>query len=134
MASLVRRLEAVLIVGIGGFAGASSRHIIEIVVPGSLVGTALVNVLGCLVLGFVFYDELYDNTLAGPTRTILATGFIASFTTYSTFVIDAVTAPPAVGIAYVAGNYALGFFAVVIGRAGARRVARQSKPEVSRGD
>ena len=127
--STLRRVEAMVIVGIGGFAGASSRHLIETVVPGSLAGTATVNVVGCLVLGFVFYEELYENALAGSTRTILATGFIASFTTYSTFILDAVTAPPPVGLGYVVASYGLGFLGVLLGRASARRVTEAQPPQ-----
>jgi CrcB protein len=43
-------------------------------------------------LGFILYEELYSDTISQASRTLLATGYIASFTTYSTFIIDAVTA------------------------------------------
>lgn len=135
MTALLRRLEALLIVGIGGFAGSSSRHLVNSVIPGELIGTAVVNVLGCLVLGFVLYEELYEDTLAQPTRTILATGFIASFTTYSAFIFDTVTAQPVIALVYVGGSYVLGFLGILIGRAGARRITSGGLPaEVTSGD
>lgn len=122
-------LEAVLIVGIGGFAGSNLRYFVGSFVPSSLVATATVNVLGCLALGFFLYEEQYDGAISRPGRTILATGFIASFTTYSTFVVDALGTAPVAALGYVAGSYALGFAAVVVGRESARWVT-ESLPAV----
>jgi CrcB protein len=119
------RLEVVLIVGIGGFAGANLRYLLELVVPSSLFATLAANVLGCLALGFFFYEGKYGDSISKPARTVIATGFISSFTTYSTFVVDAATAAPAVALVYVAGSYGLGFAAVLAGRGLAvRAVAR----------
>jgi Integral membrane protein possibly involved in chromosome condensation len=115
-------LEVVLIIGIGGFAGSNLRYFVDSVLPHSLVSTATVNVLGCVALGFFLYEKLYTETISQPARTVLSTGFISSFTTYSTFVLDAITATPLIGVGYLAGSYALGFFGVLVGRAGARRV------------
>jgi CrcB protein len=116
------RLEAVLLVGIGGFAGSNLRYFVESVVPSSLVATTTVNVLGCLALGVLLYEEQYGGAISRPGRTILATGFVASFTTYSTFVVDTLETAPGAALGYVAGSYALGFAAVVLGREAARRV------------
>lgn len=119
---LLGHLEAVLIVGIGGFAGSNLRYLVESLVPATLVATATVNVVGCLALGFFFYEKQFSGTISESGRTVLATGFIASFTTYSTFVIDAVTTTPAVGLAYAGGSYLLGFLGVLAGRAVAAAV------------
>jgi CrcB protein len=124
----LEHLEAVLVVGIGGFAGSNLRFFVEQLVPSSLVATATVNILGCAVLGFFLYEELYSDTISQASRTLLATGFIASFTTYSTFVIDAVSSAPVVAVGYVLGSYALGFAAVLLGREGARRVTNPGRP------
>ncbi len=124
----LKQLEAVSIVGIGGFAGSNLRYFVETVVPSSLLATATVNVLGCILLGLVLYEELYQDTVSQTARTILATGFIASFTTYSTFVIDALNTTPLLAITYIIGSYALGFAGVLIGREGARRVTSIGQP------
>lgn len=124
----LEQLEAILIVGIGGFAGSNLRYFVELVVPSSLVATAAVNVLGSLALGFFLYEDLYGGTISKPSRTILATGFIASFTTYSTFVIDTIVTTPVVSLGYVAGSYVLGFAAVLVGREGARWVTAAVPP------
>jgi len=124
----IEQLEAVVIVGIGGFAGSNLRYFVETVVPSSLLATATVNVVGCIALGLVLYEELYEDLISQPARTILATGFIASFTTYSTFVVDALTTTPLLAVGYIVGSYALGFGGVLIGRAGARHVTAAHHP------
>jgi len=125
---ILERLEAILVVGIGGFAGSNLRYFVELLVPDSLAATMTVNVLGCLALGFLVYEGLFEGTISSTGRTLLATGFIASFTTYSTFIIDAITTTPVVGIGYVAGSYAAGFGAVVAGRNAARLVTGVGTP------
>lgn len=130
----LEHLETILIIGIGGFAGSNLRYFVDLIVPSTLAATLTVNTLGCLALGFLLYEEIYSGTISQSGRSILATGFIASFTTYSTFIIDTLQSAPMVAIGYVAGSYALGFVAVLVGRDGARRVTNtsQSTLEVSK--
>lgn len=116
----VEHLESVLVVGIGGFAGSNLRYFVELSVPHSLVATAIVNVLGSLAIGFFVYEEIFSDTLSPATRTLMATGFIASFSTYSTFIIGSMTTTPATGLLYVIGSYGIGFGAVIVGRETAR--------------
>lgn len=118
----LEHLEVVLIIGIGGFAGSNLRYFVDSIVPYSLLATATVNFLGCMALGFFLYEKLYSETISQPARTVLSTGFISSFTTYSTFVIDAITATPMIALGYVAVSYTLGFIGVLVGRASARCV------------
>lgn len=124
----LEHVEAVLAVGIGGFAGSNLRYFVELTVPHSLAATATVNTLGCLALGFFLYEKHFGGTISQPSRTLLATGFIASFTTYSTFIIDALTTTPPVAVGYVIGSYALGFGAVLAGRESARWITRIVPP------
>jgi CrcB protein len=114
------RAEAVLGVAIGGFVGANLRYLVEIVVPSSLVATAIVNVVGSFALALIVYEAEFSGRLTAASRRVLATGLLSSFTTYSTFVVDALTATPALGAGYVVGSYALGFVGVLGGRALAR--------------
>lgn len=83
---------------------------------------------------FFLYEELYSDTISQTSRTILATGFIASFTTYSTFVIDAVTTAPVVALGYIAGSYVLGFIAVLLGRESARWATKTVQSTSEAGD
>lgn len=129
----LEQLEGILVVGIGGFAGSNFRYAVELFVPSSLAATALVNVLGSLALGFFIYESRLTGTISETSRTLIATGFIASFTTYSTFVVDALTTTPALAVGYIIGSYALGFGAVLVGREAARwlRSVTPPTPEVS---
>lgn len=129
----LEHLEAILVVGIGGFAGSNLRYFVELFVPGSLASTVLVNALGSFVLGFLIYESHLTGAISETSRTLIATGFIASFTTYSTFVVDALTTTPVLAVGYIIGSYTLGFGAVLVGREAARwlRSATPPTPEVS---
>jgi len=115
------RAEAAALVAVGGFAGANLRFLAGQAVAG-LGGTLAVNALGSFLLGFLVYEAELAGVLSRRARLVLATGFLSSFTTYSTFVLDAASAAPAVAVAYVAASYGLGFAGVLAGRAVAARV------------
>lgn len=120
---------ALVLVAIGGFAGSNLRFLFDIVVPSTLVATLSVNVLGCAALGFFLYEGRYSGIISERTHLVLLTGFISSFTTYSTFVMDAITTSPALGLSYVVATYAFGFGAVLVGRTGAQKVAARPNGE-----
>jgi CrcB protein len=128
---LLEHVETILIIAIGGFAGSNLRYFAELTLPHSLVATVTVNTLGCLALGFLLYEDIYGDAISQSGRSILATGFISSFTTYSTFIIDTVSTTPLLAVGYVIGSYTLGFAAVLLGRNGARRVTATSQQEAS---
>ncbi|GAD52899.1 crcB protein [Halarchaeum acidiphilum MH1-52-1] len=120
--TLLSRLEVVALIALGGFAGANCRHIAGLLLPG-LGGTLLANVCGAFLLGFVLYESIYAGSLSPETRLAVSTGFLSSFTTYSTFAVQSAQSEPLVLVGNVVANYALGFAAVLAGRALARRVA-----------
>ncbi|KTG11531.1 chromosome condensation protein CrcB [Haloprofundus marisrubri] len=113
------RLESLALVAIGGFAGSNLRYFAALVLPG-LAGTLAVNVVGSFALGFVLYERLYSGLLAKETRVVVSTGFLSSFTTYSTFALQSAQAPPLWLVVNVVANYTLGFSAVLLGRYVAR--------------
>ncbi|MFB6170899.1 MAG: fluoride efflux transporter CrcB [Haloarculaceae archaeon] len=115
----LQTLEALVLIAVGGFVGANLRYAVAQVVPG-LGGTLLANVSGSVVLGFLLYEALYTGVLAERTRVVLGTGFLSSFTTYSTFVVQSVQAGPVLFVGNVAATYALGFAGVLVGRRLAR--------------
>ena len=110
----LQRAEAILLIAIGGFVGANARYAVGLVVPG-LAGTFLANVTGSALLGFVLYEAMLTGLLADKTRLVFATGFLSSYTTYSTFALETVQATPLLGAANVLASYALGFAAVYVG-------------------
>ena len=108
-------IDVVVLVAIGGFLGANARYGIGLVYPG-LSGTLVVNVTGSFLLGFVVYEAMYTDYLSDRSRLLISTGFISSYTTYSTFAYETVAAGPEIGVLNVAGSYAFGFAGVVLGR------------------
>jgi CrcB protein len=118
------RLESLALIAIGGFAGSNLRYFVGFLAPGPY-GTLAVNVLGSFALGFVLYETLYSGVLSRETRAVVSTGFLSSFTTYSTFALQSAQAPPRLLVANVVANYALGFAAVLLGRRLARAVDRR---------
>jgi len=118
----LRTAEIVFLIAVGGFAGANLRHVLSLLVPG-LGGTFAANVIGCFALGFLVYEAELVGVVARETSYVAGTGFLSSFTTYSTFALETVQSAPLVGLGYVAASYAVGFTAVLIGRAVARRLA-----------
>ena len=51
-------------------------------------GTMVVNLLGCLVIGFVWALAETRWQLSGATRAVLFIGFMGAFTTFSSFVLE----------------------------------------------
>ena len=131
---LLEQVEKMLIIAVGGFAGSNLRYFVELTLPSTLGATMAVNVLGSMALGFLFYETIFGDTISASGRSLMATGVISSFTTYSTFIIDAITTTPLVAVGYVIGSYALGFTAVVVGRESARRVLASSHPPPEAGN
>jgi CrcB protein len=113
---LLTQLEPIFLIAIGGFAGANLRYVVDLLAPGGLLGTFLVNVIGSFALGVLVYDSLNQPAIADNSRLVFGTGFLSSFTTYSTFVIEAVRSEPQVAVGYVGASYIVGFLAVIAGR------------------
>lgn len=120
MSSGVRQTHGGALVAVGGFGGAVSRYGVYVAVGDTLVSTLLVNVIGSVALALVLAGWIGSS---GRTRVrrFAATGFLSSFTTYSTFVLGAIQQEPAAGIAYVLVTYATGFLAAAVGIALGRR-------------
>ena len=51
-------------------------------------GTFVINVLGCLMFGLIWSLAEDRLVISGDTRLILLTGFMGSFTTFSTFAFE----------------------------------------------
>ncbi|WP_135819647.1 fluoride efflux transporter FluC [Halostella litorea] len=108
-------VESLALVALGGFVGANARYAVGLAVPVPWA-TLAVNVAGSALLGFVLYEEAYLGAFSRQFRVALGTGFLSSLTTYSTFAVETAALSPALALANVLGNYALGFAAVALGR------------------
>lgn len=113
------RLETLALVGIGGFAGSNLRYLIAGILSGP-PGTLVANAIGSFVLGFMLYEAMYSGLLSDRTHLVGATGFLSSFTTYSTFALQTALVSPVWMLVNVFANYALGFGGVLLGREFAR--------------
>ena len=116
------RLRSLALVAAGGFVGATARYGVGLALPtGFPWGTLTVNVAGSFALAVVLYEERLRGALGPETRLLVGTGFLSSFTTYSTFATETASLAPEMAILNVAANYGLGLLAVLAGRSVARR-------------
>jgi fluoride exporter len=86
-------LNTALLVGVFGAAGALARHGLNTaaaLLPGPFPwGTPLANVLGCFLFGLVWALSEQRALIPRPLGLILLTGFVGSFTTFSTYIFEA---------------------------------------------
>lgn len=80
-------------IGLGGFAGAISRYLLDGWVStanrGSFPwGTLVVNVSGSLVLGLLYALAVERAALPGELRGPLMIGFVGAYTTFSTLTLE----------------------------------------------
>jgi CrcB protein len=80
-------------IAIGGSFGAMSRHWMSISTYQWLghefpYGTLMVNLLGSLLIGFLSVLLVYRFQVSETVRLGVLSGFLGSFTTFSTFAID----------------------------------------------
>jgi CrcB protein len=85
----------VLFIGIGGFFGAISRYLASFLLQKLAgesefpLGIMCVNIIGCLVIGFLGGMSDSYNLFSQEARALIFTGFLGAFTTFSTFSYDA---------------------------------------------
>lgn len=89
-------LTKILLVGLGGFIGASLRYISGLVVSRFTSETPfpfetfIVNMLGCLLIGFLAGLADTRDLFTETSRVFVFTGVLGAFTTFSTFSHDTV--------------------------------------------
>ncbi|AMA73162.1 fluoride efflux transporter CrcB [Aneurinibacillus thermoaerophilus] len=77
-----------LLVGLGGIAGAVCRYLLGIWVGAGMLfpfSTFLINLFGCFILAFFYTLTTARFTVHPYFRLSFGTGFVGSFTTFSTF-------------------------------------------------
>ena len=84
------------LIGLAGFIGTLSRYWLSGVVARRYgetfpLGTLVVNLVGCFLVGLLFY-LLQDRFLVNQTvRTVILIGFLGGFTTFSSFGLQTFT-------------------------------------------
>lgn len=114
-------------VGIGGFIGSVLRYWLsdaaQRAVPGTSfpVGTLVVNVAGCLVIGLLAGAADARGLIGPDARAFLFAGLLGGFTTFSAFALESVNAfkagSAAIALLNIAASVVLGIGAAWLGRA-----------------
>lgn len=120
---------------IGGSLGAVARYAISLGLPTETgrfpLGTFVINISGSFVLGFLLITLIEQFPLGRLARPVIGTGFIGAYTTFSTFMVEAVllvrAGKPEIALAYLAGSVVAGLFAVWFGMLSARVVLRAER-------
>lgn len=118
-------IKEVLLVGVGSFVGGGARHLVSRMVQTGAVGqfplaTFIVNVVGCLLIGFLSALRWTGGWMSPEMRLLLTTGFCGGFTTFSTFMNEnaslASDGRGAVAVVYAALSLSVGLAAVWAGQ------------------
>lgn len=85
--------RTLIMIGAGGFLGSVSRYLASRFIQQSFLssfpyGTFLVNVVGCLLIGFLYGLIEKGHMLSTEWRMFLIVGFCGGFTTFSTFTYE----------------------------------------------
>lgn len=119
-------IKNMLLVALGGALGSVARYVLSAAVQASAQsnypwGTMAVNVLGCLVIGFVSALAAAHGMISPGLKLLLATGFCGGFTTFSTFMQETLTLTSTgnatTALLYIVASVAMGFMAAAAGMA-----------------
>lgn len=117
-----------LLIGLGGFAGAMTRYLVDVRISAAMGatfpwGTMVINVSGSLAVGLLFALITEHAALPPGWRSPLMIGFLGSYTTFSTLALESwrmiedgawlaaggnLLGSPALGLIAVIGGVALG--------------------------
>lgn len=119
----------------GGAAGAVTRYAVSLAVPAAAGqfpwDTFAVNVSGSLALGVLLILLLEQFPQGRLARPVVGSGFIGAYTTFSTFMVDAVKlahdGKPELAAAYVVASLLCGLIAVWAGMLAARALIRTER-------
>lgn len=89
-------MKDIIFLALAGSLGALSRYGLSGLTQrlsgaGFPLGTLLVNVLGCLIIGFIMQLGLSTDIIPRSLRIIVTVGFLGAFTTFSTFSFETVS-------------------------------------------
>ena len=85
-------MKQFLLVFLGGGLGSMLRYAVSKFFNGYFqhffLGTFLVNIIGCLLIGLFLGLSLKENLISHNQTLLLVTGFCGGFTTFSTFALE----------------------------------------------
>jgi len=85
--------KILFIIGSGSFLGGVARFLVSRYIQNNVftsfpIGTLVVNVLGCFLIGLIFGLSERGNVMSSEWRMFLTVGFCGGFTTFSTFAYE----------------------------------------------
>ena len=88
-------MRVIWYVALGGAVGSVARYLVGMTIQSRSgadfpVGTLLVNLSGCLLLGFLIQYALQTPAITPQVRALLTTGLCGGYTTFSTFSYETV--------------------------------------------
>ncbi len=116
-------MKQVLLVFLGGGLGSILRYLISkplnTLVGNFYLGTLTVNIIGCLLIGFIIGLSAKNNLLSYDSTLFLATGISGGFTTFSALALEKHTLIKADEflslLLYAGSSILLGILAVALG-------------------
>lgn len=86
-------MKTFLYIGLGGAIGAVTRYLITQIAPepsGFPTSILIINIIGAFLLGFFYFFCKKRFKMSEEVSLMIGTGIIGSFTTFSTFSLEAV--------------------------------------------
>ena len=117
-------MRAILLIFVGGGIGSVLRYALSRWVNNSVIshfplGTFIVNIIGCFLIGFIIFYTERDQEHVQEWRLLLVTGLCGGFTTFSAFSMENVQLlidqRIFIAFLYITGSVALGFLATYCG-------------------
>ncbi len=102
-------------VAVGGAVGCCARYAVTQLVQQVYgrsfpLATLIINVLGCFLMGFLFFETLERISMNPTLRTAILTGGLGGFTTFSTFAMESILLIEDGEIGYMAAYLLLSVF------------------------
>jgi CrcB protein len=116
-------MKHLLLIFLGGGVGSALRYLISGYLNSSesqyYLGTFAVNIIGCLLLGFLVGLSLKENFLSYEVSLLFGVGFCGGLTTFSTFGVEMFSLLREENFAmffkYTAGSLIIGLLSVALG-------------------
>ena len=89
-------MQNIIVIGLAGLAGTLARYWLSSVIDSRTgasfpFGTLVVNLIGCFIIGFLFYAFADEFVIHPAIRSAVFVGLLGGFTTFSSFGIQTFT-------------------------------------------
>jgi CrcB protein len=121
---MVKTMRTIFFIALGGAIGAVGRYLVQVSVDKYVtisfpLGTMLVNLTGCFLIGLLYGFSLKYEWMTLEWRLFLITGICGGYTTFSSFSYESISlireGSYGYFFLYVAGSVTLGLLATLAG-------------------